>query len=343
MTNCSALAAAAVLLGIAAANLSVAQSAEPISGDALQRQAQVLDQLTKTLAAEKTDGAKFAKVERAMKDTQDVNLRRRILDIAVRIPGPDLEKFLTDLLASEDDSGIRIEAVKTLGLTGSEKCCSTLVQAAKNDRTTRIQIGDIVGQSSARRAATFAIAELAARFPKLADDAAGKLRSLPAIEDPKDRESLSDARIQALYQVTRDESLLAPFVERLRSKDAKVRVSGVVAFRFLKLKVAPPELVSALSDADSDVQSWAGLTLGEIGDPKTAPVLIAVAVDAKKDVGLRCSAIGALGRMKAAAAPEPMRKLLADESEAVQVQAAIALYRLTGEKVKQFPAGYNAD
>jgi hypothetical protein len=38
-----------------------------------------------------------------------------------------------------------------------------------------------------------------------------------------------------------------------------------------------------------------------------------------------------------------MRKLLADESEAVQAQAAIALYRLTGEKAKQFPVGYNAD
>ena len=47
--------------------------------------------------------------------------------------------------------------------------------------------------------------------------------------------------------------------------------------------------------------------------------------------------------MKAAAAIDLMRKLLGDESEAVQAQAAIALYRLTGEKVKQFPAGYKAD
>jgi hypothetical protein len=47
--------------------------------------------------------------------------------------------------------------------------------------------------------------------------------------------------------------------------------------------------------------------------------------------------------MKAAASTEQMRKLLADEKEAVQVQAAIALYRLTGEKVTQFPAGYKAD
>jgi hypothetical protein len=74
----------------------------------------------------------------------------------------------------------------------------TLVQVAKNDRTTRLQIGDFAGQSSARRAATFAIAELVARLPKLADDAAGKLRALPVVDDPKDNEGLADARTQAL-------------------------------------------------------------------------------------------------------------------------------------------------
>jgi len=101
--------------------------------------------------------------------------------------------------------------------------------------------------------------------------------------------------------------------------------------------------VKALSDADAGVGSWAALALGEIADPKTVPVLMAVAGDAKQDAGLRCNVIHSLGRMKAAAATELMRKLLADDTEAVQVQAAIALYRLTGDKAKQFPAGYNAD
>lgn len=38
-----------------------------------------------------------------------------------------------------------------------------------------------------------------------------------------------------------------------------------------------------------------------------------------------------------------MRKLLRDENPTVQTNAAISLYRITGEKAKQFPAGYNAD
>jgi HEAT repeat protein len=161
--------------------------------------------------------------------------------------------------------------------------------------------------------------------------------------DPKDPESLADAHTQALYQVTRDEKVLAPFLERLRSKDGRVRESGAVACQFFKLKVAPPELVTALGDADAGVRSRAALALGQIADPKTVPALMAVAGDPKQDAGVRCNAIHALGRMKAAAATDLMRKLLADESEVVQVQAAIALYRLTGEMVKQFPAGYNAD
>src|SRR5439155_1146976 len=85
-------------------------------------------------------------------------------------------------------------------------------------------------------------------------------------------------RAQALYQVTGDDKLLAPFRERLRSKDAKVRERGAVAFRYFQLKVAPPELVTALSDADAGVRSWAALALGEIADPKTVPALMAVSL-----------------------------------------------------------------
>ena len=333
MTNRCAL-AAALLLGIATADLSLAGQ---ITAKEAQRQARVFDQLKKALAAETTDGAKFTHVARVMKDEPDVNLRRRILDTAIQIPGPELEKFLTDLLTSEEDAGLRSQAATTLGLIGSEKCLTTLAQVAKNDRTTRIQIHDIIGQSSARRAATFAIAELVARLPKLADDAAGKLRALPVIDDPKDNEGLADARAQALYQITRDAALLKPFYERLRSKDAKDRERGVIAFRFLKLKAAPLEMVNALKDSNAGVRGWSALVLGEIGDPKTDAALMTVAADLKEDTSVRCNAISALGRMKAAAATELMERLLTDPDPSVQRNAAIALYRITGRKVKQLP------
>ena len=119
------------------------------------------------------------------------------------------------------------------------------------------------------------------------------------------------------------------------------RERGVIAFRFLKIKKAPPELVKALDDSSDDVRSAAALVLGEIGDSKSAAPLMTMAADAKLARGLRSGAIQALGHMRAAAAADLMEKLLADRD--VAANAAIALYRITGKKAQQFPEGYRAD
>jgi HEAT repeat protein len=308
-----------------------------------ERREKLTAALKAALAAEATVAGKAAALRRAYQAESSPDVRRVVFE---HIPTPvdaAIDRFLADVLTGDADAGIRSLAGKALGAHGTDRSLPVLAKAAATDKATEVRVGCMVGKGTARRAATFAIAELAARHPKLADKAATALRELTAPAGPNDAESLADARAQALYQVTRDAKLLVPFLERLRSKDAKVRRSGAVAFRFFKLKVAPPELVKALSDADAGVRSWAALALGEIADPKTVPELLAVAGNSKQDVGLRCNVIHSLGRMKAATATELMRKLLADEREAVQVQAAIALYRLTGEKVKQFPAGYKAD
>jgi HEAT repeat protein len=230
-----------------------------------------------------------------------------------------------------------------LAHSGSKDSLTPLAKAAKEDRTTLMMMGDVGGQSSARRAATFAIAELASRFPDIKDQAAGKLRALTVVDDPKDGESLADARDQSLYQLTRDPALLKPFLDRLKNPDPKTRERGVVAFQFLNLKQAPPELRATLKDADKDIRSWAALVLGTIGDPGAAAPLLAAAADPNEDLSVRCNAIYALGRMKCPDAASPMEKLLADPNPGIQSNAAIALYRITGKKTAQFPEGYNAD
>jgi hypothetical protein len=73
MKKGSILAAAALLLGITVADLSLAG---PVTGEESQRQARVLEQLTKALAAETTDAAKFTHIARVMNNERDVNLRR---------------------------------------------------------------------------------------------------------------------------------------------------------------------------------------------------------------------------------------------------------------------------
>lgn len=315
--------------------------AKPPSREEYQRQRQVIEQLKVSIENETTDTDKLALIAREMGREPDVHLRRRLLDLASGIRGPVLEEFLTSVVKSEDDAGLRSQAARLLGRTGSEKCLAVLVKVASSDRTSSVQIGDIRGTSSARREAIFAVAELVERFPKLADKASAEIRKLPEVLDPKDNESLGDARLQALYRISHDESLLKPFFARLASADAAERERGVVAFRFLKLKKAPPEIVRALKDENPGVQSWATLVLGEIGDSGTIESLMVIAADTKLSRGLRANAITSLGQMKAMPAADLMEKLLTDPD--VSANAAIALYRITGQKVKQFPEGYNAD
>jgi HEAT repeat protein len=120
-----------------------------------------------------------------------------------------------------------------------------------------------------------------------------------------------------------------------------VRIDGANAFQFLKLKEAPAELVNSLADKDAAVRSTVALVLGSIGDPKTAKPLMRIAANEKAERMVRVNAIYSLGQMRAPAAADLMEKLLADPS--VATNAAIALYRITGKKVAQFPEGYNAD
>ena len=331
----------ALTIFLAFALVPATADAKPISREEYQRQAQVLEQLQKSVAAAESDADKFAIIAGVMTAERDVDLRRKVLDIAAGIPGAAQEAFFLSLLTTDEDAGIRSLAATTLGKTGSEKCLDSLAKAAASDRTTLMLIGDIGHLSSARRFATFALAELALRHPKLAQKAAAELRALPDKVDPQDNESLYDARLQALYQITRDDSLLKPFLDRMQSDDPNTRSNGVNAFQFLKLQVAPPEVVQALQDSDAGVSSHAALVLGRIGDPKSAAPLLAIAADPKRERLARVNAITALGQIRAPAAAELMEKLLDDP--AVAPNAAIALYRITGKKVQQFPEGYDAD
>jgi HEAT repeat protein len=319
--------------------------AGPITREESERRGRVLEQLKESIAVEATEAGKFAAIAAVMAKEPAVDLRRRILDIATGMPGAALEAFLTAVLTTDKDAGVRSLVATALGRSGSEKSLAVLAKVAASDRTTTLQIGDIGSRSSARRAAIFAIAQLAERFPKLADKAAAELRALPGEADPADKdhrhEDLPHARRQALYQVTGDETLLGPFFDRLKSADPTQRQQGVIAFRFLNLKKAPARIVKALEDESVAVRSTAAMVLGEIGDAKTAEPLMALAADAKQERGVRANAIGALGHMRAAAAADLMEKLLGDAD--VSANAAVALYRITGKKAKQFPEGYRAD
>ncbi|WP_254512727.1 HEAT repeat domain-containing protein [Anatilimnocola floriformis] len=330
--------AATFLILWAAASWAIAK---PQSAEEGQRQAAVVADFQQQFAAARPGPEQRKVLQRWMKDPS-VEVRAKGVATAARLPAAEADLFFGDVLANEEDSGLRGEAASLLGTHGTEKSLAPLAHAAANDKTSDCVRGCIAFRTSARRQATFALADLAARFPALKPAVEKELRNLKPAE-PQDGEQLADVRLQALYQVTQDTALLKPFYDRLASSDAKTRESGVVAFRFLRLKEAPAELVATLKDETEGVRLWGALVLGEIRDAKTAPQLLEVAADTRESLGVRCNAILSIGGMKVATLADPLRKLLDDEQVAIQAQAAIALYRLTGEKAKQFPAGYPAE
>jgi HEAT repeat protein len=315
--------------------------AKPPGPDGYQRHRENVAQLKQTLSGSEFDEKKFERLAEAIRREPNADYRRDILALAAVRPGPAQESFLIGLLRSDGDWWVRSDAATLLGRFGSEAAVAPLANAAAADAVTVGMMGCIRSAGTARRAAIFALAELGRRLPTSAKAITEEVRRLPDANDADKRllnEGLGDARRQALFQLTQDRALLEPFFERLKSKDAKTRQNGVVAFRFLGLTKAPSELVEMTRDASPAVVSWAVLVLGEIGDAKTVPVLMGIAKDASLDRGIRCNAIGSLGQMRAVEAKPLMESLLADES--LKSNAAIALSQITGKRHALVPKGY---
>jgi HEAT repeat protein len=315
--------------------------AAPIPPEVRQQQQERLLELQKALAQADNPADQLAISQEAMRAEKDPNVRRKLIEIVRKNGGREWESFLIGVAQDDPDAGIRGEAATLLGNGGTERALDVLLRMARTDPRTGMVMGDIGNAGTARRQAIFALAELARRLPQMKDKAVAGLQALKDL--PDDNESLPDARLQALYQITGDEKLIAPFFERLKSGDPKQRQRGVVAMRFLKLHKAPPLLVTLLKDENTDVRSCTAMVLGEIGDPETVGPLMAVAEDPNVGRGTRCNAVGALGRMKATDAIPLLEKLLHDPDPSIPDNAAVALYRITGKKVAQFPEGYNAD
>ncbi len=306
-----------------------------------QRHRKNLVVINEVMTGPQSDEKKFVHLAEAMRRESDADYRRDLLALAAVRQGPAQESFLIDVLQSDGDCMLRSEAAKLLGRFGTEAAIAPLAKAAATDAITVGMTGCMRSEGTARRQAIFALAELGRRLPTSARAITEEIRKLPEANDADKRlvnESLGDARRQALFQLTQDRMLLLPFFERLKSDDAKIRRDGVVAFRFLELTKAPIELVNLARDSSEEVRSWVALVLGEIGDAKTVPLLMALAKDTGLDHGTRCNAIGSLGRMRANDAQSLMQDLLSNES--VKTIAAIALSEITGKRHPSVPEGY---
>lgn len=325
---------------ITAATWSAVLWAEPPSAEeSARRKANVkakIEQIRTSLEKCATSSERIKCLERELASIKDTTIRAKIVDLAATVGGDEFEAMLIRLVQDAPDVSIRIAAVEKLAQHGTSLSIQTLLDCAEKDPTGRYEIGHMGVLTNARRNAYFALGEIGLRIPSERQTIAAAVRKLPMASD-----ELADVKIQTLYILTRDKDLLTPFFERLDSPDPKVRKEGVVVFRFLKLRTAPKELTALIHDESEKVRRWVALVLGEIGDPQTVPLLVEVAKDNTMDRGTRCNAIGSLGRMQAKEAKSVMEELLNDES--VKVNAAIALWKITGVRHPLVPEGYGLD
>jgi HEAT repeat protein len=288
------------------------------------------------LGSYRTARDKIRFLRKAFDRSSSVHVGEKILEQAEQVGGPDLETLLIHVVENSAEVKLRVIAVQKLAQHATPSSIRPLLKCAENDPTGPIQTGCIRSRGNARRDAYFALAEIGLRLQEERKRIAESIQGLPVTS-----EDLNDPKIQTLYILTGNAELLKPFYRRLESPDPKTRKRGVVAFRFLKLKRAPKELVALIHDHDQTVRSWVALVLGEIGDPATVPVLVRTATNQSLDRNTRCNAIGSLGRMEAKEAKTAMQGLVNDES--VKVNAAIALSRITGVRHPLVPDGYGLD
>jgi HEAT repeat protein len=283
-----------------------------------------------------TPSEKHAVLTGAFAKSDSPHVKMRILQIAKVVKAPEFEPFLLSVLQDKTDVRDRILAVMALAEYGSAASIEPLLDCAEHDPEGEAGAGCMRCRTTARPDAYLALAEIGLRHPAERDRIAAAVAAIRVTTN-----DISDPKAQALYILTQDQKLLKPFLDRLQDEDPETRKLGVRALRPFKLSYAPEQLVKLLADSNPDVQADAARLLGMIGDPKTIPVLIEAATATDGDRRVRCNSIGSLGDMRATQAEPTLRDLLADES--VQVVAAIALSRITGERHPLVPEGYNLD
>ena len=164
---------------------------EPPSAVDVQNQRRRLATLEQAVATADSSSAKLAHCTDALRDASDADFRGKVLAIASKIAAPELEAFLVRVARTDPDAMIRGRAAAVLGQQGSKDCLGALAELAASDKPTTFQVGCLQSTGTTRRQATFALAELASRFPDVAPRVAAILHHLKTPPEP-DPERLAD-------------------------------------------------------------------------------------------------------------------------------------------------------
>src|SRR5262245_6524370 len=88
--------------------------AGPLTADMVKKR-QEAAALIKAIEAEGNPAGKIGRIAAAIKGEKDVEVRRKLIELAATIPGKEREEFLIAQVKSEDDSLLRSEIATMLG------------------------------------------------------------------------------------------------------------------------------------------------------------------------------------------------------------------------------------
>jgi len=229
------------------------------------------------------------------------------------------------------DYSVRIEAVKSLGLIGSERAIELLRDTFKDqNRAVRLEAANALMQIGSEKALEVLISALGAKddFVRIgAVGALGRTNSRQAAEALikafQDEDKLVRLGAAEALGRMRSERAVEPFVDALEDKDEFVRWIATKALGEIKSDKTSGTFVNMLEDKSRFVRREAAKALGGVGSEETLDPLVLALSD--EDEFVRKTAVESLGEIKSEKAAKTLINTLQDNSHLVRLEAAKAL------------------
>lgn len=143
-------------------------SAKPLSKEMIDRIQQRISTAVTEAASQGTPAESLAYLREHLHSAGSFTFEAAMVEAAGSYPGAEMEAWLGEILAKDDNAALRRKAAEVLGLHGSAAVAPLLARAAKQDpETDDYPGGCLVMRGDAREAAGKALEALKQRFPEL--------------------------------------------------------------------------------------------------------------------------------------------------------------------------------
>lgn len=252
----------------------------------------------------------------------------------VRELGASAREPLVGLL-SDDDAGIRKEAVVLLGAAGDRNAVPFLNDMLMDDAcdVRKAAVG-VLGEMGDERSLEPLIGAMQDRGCDVRRESAEALEGYGTKAVPLLLAVLPGRSVYAregaavALGLIGDAGAVMPLCDALSDDNAPVRKEAASALGRIADRRATGPLIGLLKDRDGMVREEAVKALGKIAPPEAAGPLTGTLLDGENNSYIRAGAAEALGNIGAATAAEDLRYVLRDPSPRVRTKAAEALGKI---------------